>query len=77
MATPEGQSAYRRRSPLVEGRIAHLQGLGLRRFLRRGRSGALFEWLIGAIALNVKILSHHWEVVSGVIGEAQMAPARV
>ncbi|MBN2129622.1 MAG: IS1182 family transposase [Sedimentisphaerales bacterium] len=64
MNTEEGRSRYRLRGPTVESRFGYIKrGLGIRRFMRRGRSGVRTEWSLICTVVNVSILLAHWAEV--------------
>jgi transposase len=68
MNTAEGRAIYRRRRETVEPRFGWIkQGLGVRRFLRRGLEKVRTEWALVATAVNVSILLRHWELVRPVL----------
>jgi transposase len=57
MATPEGQTVYRQRAPVVEGVIGEVKHvLGIRRFLLRGLEKVRTEWTWICTAFNLKRL---------------------
>jgi transposase len=68
MNTAAGRAIYRRRRETVEPRFGWIkQGLGVRRFLRRGLEKVRTEWALVAAAVNVSILLSHWEEVRRVL----------
>ncbi|MEE8170091.1 MAG: IS1182 family transposase [Phycisphaerae bacterium] len=63
-----GRAVYKRRRETVEPRIGWLkQGLGLRRFMRRGLEQAGTEWSLACTAVNISILLRCWEKVVAVL----------
>jgi transposase len=58
VASPEGQRALQLRKQTVERTFGTIKAqLGLRQFLLRGREGAQVEFLLGAMAVNVRKLA--------------------
>lgn len=58
VASPEGQQALQRRKQTVERTFGTIKAqLGLRQFLLRGREGAQVEFLLSALAVNVRKLA--------------------
>lgn len=69
MSEEYGQHRYALRKQCVEPRFGYLKnGLGLRRFLRRGWEGVRTEWAIACSAVNIGILLRHWNRVAPVLG---------
>lgn len=68
LATDAGRQRYALRKQTVEPRIGLIkQGLGVRRFLRRGLVKVASEWTWLCMAVNVGILLRQWEVVRKVL----------
>lgn len=68
MGSTEGRERYQLRRQTVEPRIGYIkQGLGIRRFLRRGLVKVSTEWGLICTVVNVGILLRHWEAVRAVL----------
>lgn len=68
MQSPTGRARYARRKAIVEPRFGQIkQGLGVRRFLRRGLEKVATEWTLACAAVNVGILLSHWPQVAAVL----------
>ena len=76
MATEEGQGAYKKRAPAIEGTFGTIKhAMGIRRFLLRGLEKVRCEWswICGAFNLK-KLLKHHLESRQNGQAEHQSSP---
>jgi transposase len=67
MDTDAGRARYKLRGQTVEPRFGFIkQGMGVRRFLRRGLESIRTEWTLICTAVNLGVLLRNWEAVKGI-----------